>query len=463
MLAVQLLWQLSLQPALAERPALAIEDAATGAADAVYRAGQCLFLASGESVSSLGSLTTAGEQQVDRRLELIFSSRDSRMMDAVTGARLVWVAPTRAAMATALIVLTRAFVHHPDRRAAEQGEEALGENIDLPRIELRPELSGSPRIRMESLGESSDLIGYLQDIAHRYSHGKYLTNGEAWVAEKMLLQMKNAYLELLSKTRKPISSEDALAVSSLDLYEGVHRVKTAIASLTATSTVVLIGSPTFATYLFMPHLPAAAASPYALSLSSMQSMRREVLAVAPASGMLSEWMTSSKRDGKTAQRAYFTSVLDFAPSEKLLPSFTSPTPVPYDEMGFGAEEVEVANVFPAGTSWWVGLMQKSQKRRRWFGYTDPLTRLIYISWQVDSASPAARGKSRGGYVTWMTPFGETVRGCENLHDVQVTLLPGTPLSSSSVQMTGVRGSWILDGGEDANDDFVQTIKKAQKR
>mmetsp|Transcript_1670 Transcript_1670/g.3646 ORF Transcript_1670/g.3646 Transcript_1670/m.3646 type:complete len:455 (+) Transcript_1670:66-1430(+) len=428
----------------AERPA-ADED--------VDRAsGNCVYLAAGASHRGSG-LTEEGERQVDDRLSLILGDSNKDMLQVMQKAA-VWIAPTRAAMGTAIIALIRLYTLVDDRETLRGG--MMNQFDDsllsfLPKLEVKAGLRDGVGVRFEQLTEGSDLEDYLKDVARRWGVGKHLEHDEKFVTDKIIEELKYSYGRLLRQAGNPVAAQQESSKGALEMYDSVRRAKLPLATATEGQPVLMIGSLELAAYMFMPHLTSRRTVQAA---DLLQNMVREVQLLSPGAGLLAKW-----NKGSPGSMPYFSDLVDYTPGNEALPILAGVKKVPFDDMKSCGKEVEAAKVLPDRSQWWVGIMDKSKKRKKWFGYHSPQTRLMYVAWQPERTPQPGRPPN-AGYVMWLTPDASQRKGIENIMDVSVQLVGDT---TPRVEMLGRGGKWILDGGAAANREFVQAVQKAQNR
>jgi len=413
--------------------------------------GKCVYLAAGASHRGSG-LTEEGERQVDDRLSLILGDSNKDMLQVMQKAA-VWIAPTRAAMGTAIIALIRLYTLTEDREALRGGMMNQFDDSILsfiPKLEIQVGLRDGVGVRLEQLTDGSDMDDYLKDIARRWGVGKHLDHEEKFVTDKIIEELKAAYGRVLSRAGNRVERQQESSKGALEMYDSVRRAKLPLATAAEGQSVWMIGSVELAAYLFMPHLTSRKSIQAA---DLLQTMVREVQLLSPGAGLLAKW-----NKGSSGRMPYFSDLVDYSPGDQSLPILAGVKKVPFDDMMSCGKEVEAAKVLPDRSEWWVGIMDKSKKRKKWFGYHGPQKRLMYVAWQPDRLQQPGRPPN-AGYVIWLTPDASQRKGIENVMDVTVRLIGDTP----RVEMLGRGGKWILDGGTAANREFVQAVEQAQNK
>jgi len=414
--------------------------------------GDCVYFVSAEA-------NAAGEEKVEQRMNMVLEATGSSQRafkDAVGKVRRVWVAPTRDSMATALIVMIKAFVLHPTY-SQNQATHRHEENTAMPEFMVQGGLQDVPTASLEE-GGSTSLQQYLAHVARRYGKERQLGGtADAAAVDKMVSSLVEAHRHYMNS---PLRGNQ-VATSALDEYGKVHQVKLAMNALKDGETVLMVGSPRLASYLFMAHLSSNTAN---LPSLAMSYMTKRVQDFAPSGAVLVQWKPVSQG----VAIPYFWSSLTYAPETLQLPNHLAAYhAVPFDEIEYSKPEVEAAKTFPEGAVWWAGLMEKRKQRTSWW-VSKPKSRLIYVAWypapprQSASQPPGAQVMVRqaAGWVIWLTPAADELKGREEVKDLQVRLqeLPG---GNSFVTMVGKTKTWRLDGGADVNRKFVRAVQQAQ--
>mmetsp|Transcript_60053 Transcript_60053/g.143023 ORF Transcript_60053/g.143023 Transcript_60053/m.143023 type:complete len:498 (-) Transcript_60053:33-1526(-) len=431
----------------AERPAMSEEILhASKPASAARREGSFIYIATGDTAdrSESGPLSAWGEQQVDSRMDII---ADKPLMKRIASCEAVWVAPSKAAMATAVIVMIRVFAYN--LLTGTHGP-VTGADLQVPKLEIHSGL-----LRESHVAADEGLEEYLTGIATSFGK-RHLEANDRWIAAEVATRIRAAFISAVESDQLMVSDARTTLKSALDIYDRINEVKRSMSVLPDKSDLLAIGSPDAGSLLLMAFLPSAGRQRGQQTFVNLQSMRLlSVQKLAPAAALLAEWRTSAAGD-----RAFFTKLDEahyHAYGTESLPLFVAGAvqpPLPYNRPDFMSEEAQLAALLPDRSHWWVGVMQKSKKPKLSPVFTRTHTRLVYLTWRD---SPALNG-----YVIWLTPYGEKRRGWTNLLDIKVELVeqksPSGGGQQSHVIMTDGRRKWKLDGGDSTNRIFVATVK-----
>jgi len=453
--------------AAAERPAA--DEVLEVNVDRVTANGKCIYFTVGDFDPRLGDLTATGEKQVIERFDLITNpgsgsavlTSQRQIFYALKEEPILYVAPTRSAMATALIICIRLWhdlATYEDREMARMSEpDTYAEELHLmPKVEFQMGLTDTKVERLERLTDNDNALEkYLRSIVERYGND-YFEATEKWVADKMFEKMKATYGDYWSRTGgtggvivvQGSKSSDEYS-SALDLYLMANRVKTSMATLSDGQPLLMVGTAKLSAYLFMPLLSSMNDNKDA----TMQAMTRDVTPLGPASALVAQWKKSSPLP-------YFAAVLEYATAGDGLPVFGPRVVVPFDDEYNCKKEVAAGGVLPAKAEWFVGVMHKI-KKRKYLPDHSPKTRLIYVAWE-----PQGTGRQRTlrqGYVMWLTPDAQERKGIVNVNDDLLVQLSTSldPQQDGFVTLKSSRGEWILNGGKAVNSAFVNAVWRAK--
>mmetsp|Transcript_65238 Transcript_65238/g.121614 ORF Transcript_65238/g.121614 Transcript_65238/m.121614 type:complete len:453 (+) Transcript_65238:115-1473(+) len=411
--------------------------------------GMAMYFTYGERYEGLVEkpLSEDGEKQVVDRIKLIHDQQYHSVWQTLEQLHEVWVAPNRGAMATAIILLMA--VHGSD------SGDIMGEPLSpFPPVKVHRGLRTFGSMSVELTGETSDLRGYLTDVAERYGR-RYFSNEH--VMKQLVDELLDSYDRAASDTAGWTTNKPKGAPG---VYRNVHTVKQSLHEVDGG--VLMIGSASLAHYMFMVHLPSGMREdgPWWQEENLKSMWRASVATLAPASGLRATWkeVTISSGSGvealptdPTLSYPYFTQI-DFVADDTHHPVGGKTRGVPFDSRAFALDEAR--GLLPNHGNWYSVLATK--KKWKWIKWTKPKVRLITVSYAKGF------GVRPQGHISWLDPWGEEVRGWVTIVAIQwepVTDAHGSIKIKSSA--SGSKGTWIVDTGDrNRNIELMGKLREA---
>jgi len=415
--------------------------------------GKSLVMVPGETVGPMGELSSEGEQQVETRIRSVGRYEEFNVWGTLAETDHIWAAPTRAAMATAMLAMMAAIGH--------------GRTMDMqtfawanPRLEFHVHygLRGLDPIEPEDCGENSDLLRYLTDVGMRAK--------ERWNAEQGVGSLDPVPIarQLVESYKKWAERTDGWATnlpnSSTDVYGNIHEVKYTISDTHAK--VLMVTDPQVTAYMLMGLLGSEDKA------QSLKSGRIEKVPLLAPAGLLEvRWQESLAVGARKVVKpweqsetvAMFTKV-EAATEYTLvdgvtLPIFSSRSmPVPFDAQAWVMDEVR--GKLPLLSTWYSFDIMK--QKRKFVFWSPKKTRRVTVAWTTFSRSVSG---GRVGYIAWSTLFGETWKGFTLLSEVDV--LEQSESTLVEVKNRRTRERWRFDTGDsDSAKLFAARLREGQE-
>jgi len=442
----------------AERPA---SDAQVSLHDGVrHDSGQLMFVATGESEGKQQDLSEDGDRALQLRMSEILSEglRNPQLdyLKLLAEVREVWVAPTRAAMATAMIVLERGW-----DAASQSG--VMGNSRTLPDVRihksLRSPLVKAPQDQVTFMHkDDSALYKALDDVCKRYK-------GNGLDESDIMPGLRDAFVEAYIEAKEEDEQEWlTVATKASEVHESIRTLKAAIVEA-GRSRVLLIGDAFVATHLFVAHLPTVQReNPDGVELGSapedtMKVMQRAVQGVAPTGAVACLWekLDSSTtdrqiRDPRTRADLPLLKNVYYVGDAASTRCLDEAMLVPIDAQQVMEVEMQAKFALPKKVQWVTYGANKKKKIKHnptpW-GYKKYKPRLISLSW----VKRGVYGEAARGYLSWLTPLGDEVKGYVSLIDLQFELLKDNTIR---VTRTVSGEKWIIDTGKAADNISFHT-------
>jgi len=450
----------------------------------------CMFLAQGETDLSTGTLTAKGLAMVKQRMDILHTHyhaesfawldfitgmRCSMCMEPVAGVEEIWVAPDQGALATTLVVLAKAWVQ---RHLYELGglsdmsmDYDVVQHAAFPVLRVVAHLRG-PRVAWYKEGVEEHLRNLANALCNEYlprnSAFRQQLQGAARVLAKQLREAEGH----MTWWKKELTDV-------VEVYGNIHTIKRMLAWRDAK--VLIIGHAELSTFMFAGKLvnPGEPSPTEPELRENLQRMSRpRVWSLQDAGILKAEWTELSPAqppfvrnpDRKEVSYPYFEHVETYIPKpiDNLLPSrgwghFES---VPFDHAGFVG--LEVGSHLPDGAHWWGPFAMRKRKKGLavWSRWKD---RIIYLVAHQSKDVVDASGNPPC-WMTWLTPFGETLKGSRNIAHIQVEELDSQDgLRVLLLKGTKVEEEWELREMADTvrsrkgdNQRFYKAWKKLQR-
>mmetsp|Transcript_63725 Transcript_63725/g.151903 ORF Transcript_63725/g.151903 Transcript_63725/m.151903 type:complete len:838 (+) Transcript_63725:114-2627(+) len=436
-----------------------------------------VFFAQGETDSSSTHLTSKGVKSVKKRMDLLHSKYTETTYDWLdyiagpptrrynlrAGVNEIWVAPDAGAMATVLIMLTKAWVDREltqgvmsmDRPMFDTMSKPIGGGrsveveamIPFPTVRLVPEMR-APRLPQPRLPEG--LEDYLKRIADSLVKEYIPTDlrgvfsiALSYVVESMTQQFRGQFGSL--KWWKETLTDAA------EVYDHIHTIKHMLAW--KNQEVLLVGHRDLAAYMFQGlWLSSAYQLKDELADETLMGMsRKNLMTIAECGFMKVHWqeLSPARPPIKPNPDDPFVSVplfdkLDMyvpQPVAKEMPNIAqSPfTRVPFDQPGYVYQE---GTKHLPKTAYWYGPFGLKKRKKKlnsvvgikkevWSPFSDRLFYLSYVTQPREGTDPVA-------WFIWLTALGDRVKGVRNVDTMDMEKLT----ASDGTEGIGV---FVLEG------------------
>eukprot|EP00403_Amphidinium_massartii_P020020 CAMPEP_0178412098 /NCGR_PEP_ID=MMETSP0689_2-20121128/21836_1 /TAXON_ID=160604 /ORGANISM="Amphidinium massartii, Strain CS-259" /LENGTH=432 /DNA_ID=CAMNT_0020033327 /DNA_START=119 /DNA_END=1417 /DNA_ORIENTATION=+ len=416
--------------------------------DSSVDTGMVLFMVPGQVWADHdGKLSSQGEYQVSERMRLVVEYQHWTLALTWSNIYAVWVEPTPAGMATALL----AFIHF--RGYCLEKGNTMGSAEEPAKWRVNPYLRGVGATPYA--GTRTQLQTYLNEVAQRGVAGHRLGCGMKNLRQTVT-DLVQSYYDSLSMwgSKEPMSTAQ-------QVFANIHELRFDIAMATKDQRqeypLLWVGDPLVGSYMFAHELVE---TKQADKSGVWERMQLKVPTLDYAGLLQAKWRyrdTSVRNDDDDARlpwqkRSVIPQFYDMdkASQEDHLKLYKEDgeVMVPFDSWQFW-RDFEGKHT-PVPSKWWMFPMTK----RKWkvFKYWKAKTRLVYITW---TTTLPQRGR-----LLWLSEFGAEVRGSADLKDLECTKLPNG--KGIKVEDTVQKEKWIFNAGNDqVHDRFIALVDEGQ--
>mmetsp|Transcript_11098 Transcript_11098/g.25444 ORF Transcript_11098/g.25444 Transcript_11098/m.25444 type:complete len:581 (-) Transcript_11098:95-1837(-) len=468
--------------------------------------GRCMYLATAEAPLLTvnppqdGQLLDYGEQQVEDRL-ILLRAKSINEFRFLLDVEKVFVAPTKAAMGTAVIAIARAWSWH-DRENPKP----------FPTFEVLPALQPFAPFAYDPRDQVHDYINTLFTSwfsrLRRYFPHDDKDHTVTKRLRSLMRQLLDSYDEkfLGMKPPEPVESgvtarwlrerdelrdldgiEDSKTIAraagnAKQIFDNIHIIKDRLASVRKKSSekydsaekVLMVGDKLLGSWLFMAGLPKRRRGLLPghegeLPRVNLQTaMRRNLHGLSYAGVVFATWRVLSARSTHDLIHGYWSTAMtvpffakikvpsgtgDGVPASKRLPNLRGGLTLPFDASGWVAKEVNaVTRLMPDDAEWTTFVMTK---RKKWRGVAHD--RLVNIGWYVD------RLEGPQGFLSWSTTRGEATLKVMDLSYLTVEMVGEEPVQLvGKVKLSAGSTFWILDAYYVSNRAFIAEFARVKQ-
>mmetsp|Transcript_44375 Transcript_44375/g.105091 ORF Transcript_44375/g.105091 Transcript_44375/m.105091 type:complete len:484 (-) Transcript_44375:69-1520(-) len=407
-----------------------------------------------------GMLTEQGEENTMRRLKFLKDLNEEKFK-FLQNLNEIWVAPTRAAIQTAIMVIG-------------ETRRLTGHHSAFPDIVIQGFLRpfGPPgkkrkTFQLKSEGVRESVEGFAQRYGQEYFKNSYEFE-----------QVAAAYVDSYSEKEKGNFGGAYTPRSAEGVHRNIYNLKNSVfmaCDVTWKKQILMIADKEFGTYLFATALPWRV--PYDIGThvggrhfhpeEFLRSLVREdVISLAVSAFMMVDWTVAGVNEASAAGLAQSI----YNPTKYTVPYFTS---VNWDvddldpylghtrSLLLGSSDyllTEVNSLLP-GQLWtppkaaWTTLFVQKRKRlkARWSGWKSRM--LTFAHW------PSELHSVENGFISWSSEFGEEALGFVSAGAATFSAVG----VDGTVTMAAEGETWQFQAAKSSMQDFVTTVTRSMKR